>query len=138
MSRASQLLSSLSESISNDAFQNAVKEFMKEANSAAGRSELGDTLDVVSDEPGMCAAVSEYFIDWIKRTDKDLAQHFKMITGEGNKKGWPIFADGDFHTAILVDQSTVLDFTARQFDKSLPYPRIISKSRFTSEWKKIS
>ena len=42
----------------------------------------------------------------------------------------------DAHTVVKIENFTV-DFNAKQFDKNLPCPRIISVQEFKKEWKDI-
>ena len=112
-------------------------EFKKEYDGPAGEDEWGDTLAVCASEHGNWSMVSSTFIDWLKA--RGISSRF--ISGQGaiNKK-WaetPRHHDeGDGHTAVRIG-STVVDFTARQFDKKFPIPRIYDVGDFDSEWKDV-
>ena len=127
----------LSDLFEHDAPQNLMalaREFKKEFDGEKGRAEWGASMSVVQDEPGSCSMVSHTFIDWLKERDIDA----KFIVGhEAENPKWVEAGDGvDAHTAVQIGQH-VIDFTARQFDKSLPNPRIIKVSDFEKEWKKV-
>jgi hypothetical protein len=109
-------------------------EFKKEFDGPKGKKEWGDTLTICATEHGNCAMVSDTFIDWLKERGIDS----KFIGGEKavNRK-WAESAkragEGDGHQAVRVG-STVIDWTAKQFDKSFPIPRIYDVGTFDEEW----
>jgi hypothetical protein len=130
----------LFESSHSPTYQELVKlanEFKKEFDGEKGRKEWGAPLRELEDENGTCSMVSNTFIDWLN----DRGIHSTFITGEAatNRKWNDIpkeYGEGDGHTAVQVGMY-VVDFTARQFDKSFPNPRIIEVGDFDDEWKKI-
>jgi len=113
-------------------------EFKKEFDGEKGDEEWGAPLSELEDENGTCSMVSNTFIDWLR--GKGI--HSKFISGEiaTNRKWNDIpkeYGEGDGHTAVQVGMY-VVDFTARQFDKKFPNPRIIEVGDFDDEWEKVS
>ena len=113
-------------------------EFIKEFGGEKGTKEWGDTLERLSKENGMCSAISSTFIDWLK--DKNISA--KFISGEtAINRAWNDIPkdqdEDDGHTAVQVGM-LVIDFTARQFNKSFPFPRITEVGDFDEEWEKVS
>lgn len=89
------------------------------------------------DAVGNCAMVSNDLSAWLKKKgfaaevitghiakNPDWAKSAKVHAGTGE----------DAHTVVQVGQQ-IVDLTARQFDRSMPFPRIIPLSKFKSEWK---
>lgn len=130
-------LSDLYEHSAPPQLMSLAKEFKKEFDGEKGKSEWGAPMSTVQDETGSCSMVSDTFIAWLK--EKGLKA--KFITGHGaQNQTWAEkskkYGEPDAHTAAEV-QGYVIDFTARQFDKSMPNPRIIKVKDFESEWKKV-
>jgi len=116
--------------------QKLANEFKKEFDGEKGKEEWGDTLEVLVAEHGNCAMISETFNSWLKAKGIDS----RLITVHGAyKKEWAESAikagEGDSHTAVVVG-TTVIDFTAQQFEKSFPIPRICDIQEFEDEWNK--
>jgi len=100
---------------------------------------FGAGFDEICHEIGNCSMVSNHFSDWLN--DKDISN--RIVVGIHAKDiRWPKNAhvtpgsDEDAHTVVLIG-NIIVDFTARQFDKSLPFPRVIPFSRFKTEWTSI-
>lgn len=109
--------------------------FMCWGETQAASREWGAKLSVLSEEPGGCAMVTETFINWLTGNGVP-KQDVKMITGHGCKDKSFKKLPEDSHTCAVID-GVVVDFTARQFKSSLPFPRIIPVSKFKSEWTSI-
>lgn len=110
------------------------QEFHDEMDGPAGEKEWGDSLSICASEHGNCAMVSETFIDWLD--ERGIKARF--ITGaKAVNRAWAKSAarvgESDGHTAVQVGQM-VIDFTAKQFDKSFPIPRIYDVGTFDEEW----
>jgi len=97
------------------------------------------TFTEICNEPGNCAMASEKFIDWLKQ------KKIKAKSITGSKARDPSWlkrthiqpgSEDDAHTVALVD-GNIIDFTAKQFDSSLPFPRIVPLSTFRDEWETI-
>ena len=102
--------------------------------------EFGADMETVCTEPGNCSMVSIDFEMWADREAKVKA---KSLTGIGCKNSaWLKRAnvragsEDDAHTVAVIGDK-IIDFTARQFDKSMPFPRIVSVAQFKSEWEKV-
>lgn len=104
------------------------------------QEDFGAAFSEICHEAGNCSMVANHFDDWLN--EKDISA--KIIVGVGCKNPkWLEKAgvrhgdpDEDAHTVSMIG-STIVDFTARQFDSSLPFPRIIPYSTFKSEWKEV-
>lgn len=103
--------------------------FKREFDSSKGVDEWGDKLSTLASEPGACSMVSHTFKNWL--ANKGVKSSF--IVGSGAKDPSWKHPDDDNHTVVKIG-SYVIDFTARQFDKSLPFPRIIPVDQFKQEW----
>jgi len=112
------------------------KEFMADAEKNVREWFGTGTFSDICHEAGNCAMVSEQFIKWLKERDigaKSVTVHVAKNKAWAKRAGITPGSEDDAHTAVVID-NTVVDFTARQFDSSLPYPRIISLDKFRSEW----
>jgi hypothetical protein len=113
------------------------EEFVKAYDSARGASEWGAPLSQLKDESGSCSMVSHTFSDWL---EKEHGVKSTFIVGEvstNNKWPKPPSPEPDAHTVTLIG-NIVVDFTAQQFDKSLPFPRIMTLGDFKKEWQLVS
>ena len=116
--------------------QSLAADFVEDAKANVKRWFGSGTFQEICEEPGNCAMVSEQFVSWLR--DKNV--NATMITVSTAKNpSWAKHAgvlpgsEDDVHTAVIVG-SNVVDFTAKQFDKSMPSIRIIPLSKFKSEW----
>jgi hypothetical protein len=118
----------------HDELVKLAQEFHDEMDGPTGKREWGATLSDCADEYGNCSMVSNTFIDWLEA--RGIKGSFISGANATNPK-WAAVAKGpddpDAHTAVRVG-STVIDFTARQFDKKLPNPRITDVGDFDEEW----
>ncbi len=113
-----------------------VEEFMKAAEKNVRRWFGSGTFDEICSEAGNCAMVSEQFSDWLHEKGvgaKTVTVHMAKNKAWPKRAGVTPGSEDDAHTAVVID-NTVVDLTARQFDSSLPYPRVISLDKFRSEW----
>ena len=113
-------------------------EFKKEYEGPLGQEEWGEKLSVCGSEYGNCSMVSSSFHKWLKKRGISSS----LITGEFSlvdKWGADLEKAGeeDNHTAVKVGD-TVIDFTAKQFDKKFPIPRIYDVDTFKQEWGDVS
>ena len=103
-------------------------EFKSEFDGPAGEKEWGDTLSVCGSEAGNCSMVSHTLVKWLREKGVKAT----MIVGEDpSNKEWAKVDTS--HTVVKVGQ-TVIDFTAKQFDKKFPIPRIYDLDTFDDEW----
>lgn len=112
------------------------KEFMDTAEKNVHEWFGTGTFSEICHETGNCAMVSEQFIKWLKENGvdaKSITVHIAKNPTWSKRAGVTSGSEDDAHTAVLVGDN-VIDFTARQFDPSLPFPRIIPLAVFKSEW----
>lgn len=112
------------------------KEFMADAEKNVREWFGTGTFSEICHEAGNCAMVSEQFIKWLKERDigaKSMTVHVAKNPAWAKRAGVVSGSESDAHTAVLVGNN-IIDFTARQFDPSLPFPRIIPLAVFKSEW----
>jgi hypothetical protein len=112
-------------------------QFKHKFNGKLGEKEWGGPLDELAYENGNCSMISSTLVEFLKSKGVKA----KFISGETAKnKKWNLIPkdceEGDNHTAVQVG-STIIDFTAVQFDKTFPIPRIYSASNFAAEWEKV-
>lgn len=119
--------------------------FKVEYEGKAGTDAFGANLKDLHCEGGNCAMISNEFHSWLKK------QGIKADDISGEDPTNPKWNDGDkgfypsddpppavaAHTATRIG-SWVVDFNARQFDKKLPYPRIMTVGDFDEEWKHVT
>lgn len=111
-----------------------IAEFIEAYSGEEGTKEWGTDLGTCSVESGTCAMVSETFNNFCR----SYGLNPKYVTGNGaTNPNWVNKAEGDAHTATFL-HNQVIDFTARQFDSSLDFPRITTLEEFKAEWKDIS
>ncbi len=111
-------------------------EFMKDAAKNMKNWFGTGTFDALCSEAGNCAMVSEQFIDWLHEKGigaKSLTVYMAKNPMWAKRAGVTSGSGDDAHTAVLVGDM-VVDFTVRQFDPKLPYPRIIPMHAFKDEW----
>jgi hypothetical protein len=115
--------------------QQLAAEFIELYDTPLGKEEWGDNLSNLKHEPGNCAMIAETFLSWLRKNGiagKNITGVFAVNPKwKLNLKGEP-----DAHTATLMGDA-VIDFNAQQFDRSLPFPRIISLAQFKKEWQEI-
>lgn len=94
---------------------------------------FGTDVKTICAEPGSCSMISNDFQHWLD----EQGVKSRVVTGlKAKDLSWVVNAEDDAHTVVLIG-NTVIDFTARQFDKKFPLPRVISFSKFKSEWNEI-
>jgi hypothetical protein len=128
----------LNEIANGTSLKQCVKQFIEYVSDPSVSTDLfgnGDFVELCT-EPGNCSMISEELYKYLVKN------HFpaKLITCYyAMKPSWPKNAgvtpdsDEDAHTAVRVNDY-VVDLTAKQFDSSLPMPRIVSLTQFKSEW----
>jgi len=100
---------------------------------------FGASFDKICSEAGNCSIISNHFHKWLN--DKDVKSrvvvgiHAKDPSWSKNINAAPGSYE-DAHTVVLIG-NTIVDFTAKQFDKSFLLPRIIPFSKFKTEWTSI-
>jgi hypothetical protein len=83
--------------------------------------------------------VSNHFSDWL---DKKKIKSDVMVGIHAVNPTWAFSAhvgpgsDEDAHTVVKIGDK-VIDFTARQFDKSADFPKISTMTEFRREWKEV-
>ena len=102
------------------------------------REAFGDgDFDELCFEPGNCAMISNHFEDWLRSKGVNASAmtgiHAKNPSWAKNAHVTPL-SDEDAHTVVLIDGDTVVDLTARQFDKQAKFPKITSYQQFKAEW----
>jgi hypothetical protein len=120
------------------------QEFKQEYEGETGREAFGCNLKDLHADGGNCSMITYEFCKWAKKKGYTASD----LTGEvpTNKK-WNDGDKGSFpsddpppaiasHTVARIGQWTV-DFNARQFDRSLAYPRVIDIADFDEEWEKV-
>lgn len=97
------------------------------------------TLDEICTDPGNCAMVSEDLAKWLKANgvSAKVITGFDMINPEWAKRAKVRFrSEEDAHTVVAVGNQ-VIDLTARQFEPTAKFPRIIPLSQFKKEWTSV-
>jgi hypothetical protein len=101
---------------------------------------FGASFDKICSEAGNCSMISNHFYKWLN--DRDVKS--RVIVGiHAKDPSWPKNinttpgSNEDAHTVVLIG-NIIVDFTAKQFDKSLTFPRVIQFSKFKTEWDMIS
>lgn len=109
-----------------------IEDFMKEYEEK-GKSEWGDRLSTLANEQGNCSMISSTLVGWLRNHHVNA----KTVTGVGaTNRDWTKNLEEDSHTVVLIGDTTV-DLTARQFARSLPFPRIVPLSQFKKEWSEL-
>jgi hypothetical protein len=112
------------------------KEFVADAEEHTSKWFGSGTFDEICSEPGNCAMVSSQFVDWLSEK-KIKAKTLTRLVAKNPE--WARHAhvtpgsEDDAHTVVVIGDK-VVDFTARQFDHSLPRVRVTSVPEFEAEW----
>ena len=124
---------------SNKELIKLANDFISELDDKKAKDEWGGSFADITNEPGNCAMVSETFIKWAKQ--KGLTAKFRTCANAidptwAKNAGVRAKSEEDAHTVAQIGDM-IVDFTAKQFDKNMPCPRIITVKQFDSEWEEV-